>query len=273
MTTATGLDGQVAIVTGAGRGVGEAIARELARRGAAVAIAARTGREIDEVARSIGRDGGTATAVATDVTDGAAVAHLVEQTCDRLGTPTLLVNNAGTWRHVGPLEDAEPSEWWRDVEVSLKGSFLCTRAVLPRMRKRREGRIVNVSSYAAVAPPPYTSAYVAAKAALLTLTESLALELQAHGIAVFAITPGFVRTAIVDRVASSAEGRRFRPDLAERTDDLPPERAGLLVADIASGRLDALSGSFLHVRDDLEELLGRSEEIRERGLYRLRLNT
>ena len=273
MTTAARLVGQVAIVTGAGRGVGEAIATELGRRGAAVAIAARTGSELDQVVRTIERDGGTAMAVPTDVTDEAAVASLVEQTCERLGTPTLLVNNAGTWRHVGPLEEAEPAEWWRDVEVSVKGSFLCTRAVLRHMVERHTGRIVNVSSYAAIAPPPYTSAYVAAKAALLTLTESLALELEGRGITAFAITPGFVRTAIVDRVVQSPEGLRFRPDLAERNDDLPPELAGLLVADIASGRLDALNGCFLHVRDDLDELLRRAEEIRDGGSYRLRLRT
>jgi NAD(P)-dependent dehydrogenase (short-subunit alcohol dehydrogenase family) len=273
VTTTAGLDGQVAIVTGAGRGVGEAIAKELARRGAAVAVAARTDREIDEVVRTIELDGGTAVAVPTDVTDDAAVAHLVEETYERLGPPSLLVNNAGTWQHVGPLEEADVSEWWRDIEVSLRGSFLCSRAVLPPMLERRAGRIVNVSSYAAIAPPPYTSAYVAAKAALLTLSESLALELRGRGVTVFAITPGFVRTAIVDRVARSPEGRKFRPDLVERSDDLPPEWAGRLVADIASGRLDALSGSFLHVRDDVDELLRRAEEIRDRGLYRLRLST
>jgi NAD(P)-dependent dehydrogenase (short-subunit alcohol dehydrogenase family) len=265
------LRNEVGIVTGAGRGVGRAIAETLAKAGAAVAVAARTPVEIEEVASAIERAGGRALAVRADVTDADSVSRLVEEVGHRLGEPTLLVNNAGVWLQVGPLAEADPETWWRDVEVSLKGAFLCSRAVLPGMLARGAGRIVNVSSYAAIKPRPYSSAYGCAKAALLRLTDSLAAETADQGVTTFAISPGFVRTALVADAASSEAGRTWLPELAKRTDALEPEFAGRLVVTIASGRLDALSGRFLHVLDDVGELLARSEEILEHDLYTLRL--
>jgi NAD(P)-dependent dehydrogenase (short-subunit alcohol dehydrogenase family) len=265
------LDGQIAIITGAGRGVGRAIAESLADHGAGVALAARSVHELEEVAASIQAGGGTAVAVPTDVTDERTVASLVATTESRLGSPTLLVNNAGTWRQVGPLVEADLDTWWGDVEVSLKGTFLCTRAALPGMRARGRGRIVNVSSYAAITSGPYATAYACAKAALLRLTDSLAAELDGSGVRTFAITPGFVRTALIERVAASEAGRRFLPELGERQDAVDPKEAGRLVVDIASGRLDPLAGRFLHVLDDVDELLRRAAEVVERDLYTLRL--
>lgn len=261
----------MAIVTGSGRGVGRAIAEELAGAGASVAVSARSGGEIESVAAGIAAAGGRAVAIPSDVTDEAAVAALVSETERRLGPPTLLVSNAGSWRHVGPLAEADPADWWGDVESSLKGAFLSIRAVLPGMLARRLGRIVTVSSYAAIAPRPYSTAYASAKAAVLRLTDSLAAELAGTGVLAFAITPGFVRTELVASVATSEAGRRYLPDLAVRDDALEPERAGRLVVDIASGRLDALSGRFLHVLDDVDDLLRRVDEIAVSDLYSLRL--
>ena len=261
----------MAIVTGAGRGVGRAIAEELAAAGAAVGVSARSRHEIEAVSDSIAQAGGRAAAIAADVTDDAAVAALVAETETRLGPPTLLVSNAGSWRQVGPLADADPEDWWTDVEVSLKGTFLCAHAVLPGMLARRRGRIVTLSSYAAIEPRRYMTAYASAKAAVLRLTDSLAAELDGSGVLAFAITPGFVRTELLESVAASESGRRYLPGLAERTDALEPGRAGRLVVDIASGRLDSLSGRFLHVLDDVDELLRRAGEIVEGDLYTLRL--
>jgi NAD(P)-dependent dehydrogenase (short-subunit alcohol dehydrogenase family) len=228
------LSGQVAIVTGGGRGVGRAIAEELAAAGAAVVVAARTAEEIEAVAERIG-----GLAVPADVTDEADVERLFSV----VEAPTMLVNNAGTWGAVGPVQDADPEVWWRDVEVSLKGTFLCTRAFL---RVARVGRIVNVASRAATVPKPNASGYAAAKAAVLSFTQSVAAE---GGAKTFAISPGFVRTALIERVSP------MLPELAARDDDLPADLAARLVVDIATGRLDALSGSLLHVLDDVDELL------------------
>jgi NAD(P)-dependent dehydrogenase (short-subunit alcohol dehydrogenase family) len=260
------LPGQVAIVTGAGRGVGRAIAEALAAEGAAVALAARSEAELVEAAAQLER----AVAVPTDVTLAADVERLVSTVERELGPPTLLVAGAGTWEHVGPAWEGDPDAWWRDVEVTLRGAYLCARAVLPGMVARGTGRIVALSSYAANVPRPYSSGYASGKAAVLRFVDSLAAEVGGHGVSVFAITPGFVRTRLVQEVAESEEGRRRLPELADRQDALEPERAGRLVVELATGRADALSGRFLHVLDDLDDLVARADEISRDDLYALR---
>jgi NAD(P)-dependent dehydrogenase (short-subunit alcohol dehydrogenase family) len=260
------LDGQVAIVTGGGRGVGRAVAEALGASGAAVAVAARTRREVEAVAAGLPR----AIAVPTDVTRAEEVAALVERTRAELGPPTLLVAGAGTWDHAGPAWQGDAEAWWRDVEVALRGAYLCARAVLPGMVERGAGRIVVVSSYAANVPRPWSSGYASGRAALLRFVDSLAAEVAERGLAVFAVTPGFVRTELVENVVRSAAGRRYLPELGERTDALAPELAGELVAELATGRADALTGRFLHVLDDLDDLVNRADEIRADDLYALR---
>jgi NAD(P)-dependent dehydrogenase (short-subunit alcohol dehydrogenase family) len=260
------LDGQVAIVTGGGRGVGRAVAEALGARGAAVAVAARTRREIEVVAAGLPR----AIAVPTDVTRAEQVDALVERTGAELGPPTLLVAGAGTWDHVGPAWEGDAEAWWRDVEVALRGTYLCVRAALPAMVERGAGRIVVVSSYAANVPRPWSSGYASSRAALLRFVDSLAGEVAASGIAVFAVSPGFVRTELVENVIRSEAGQRWLPELGERADALTPELAGELVAELATGRADALTGRFLHVLDDLDDLISRADEIRADDLYALR---
>jgi NAD(P)-dependent dehydrogenase (short-subunit alcohol dehydrogenase family) len=268
------LENQVAIVTGGGRGVGRAVAERLAAAGAAVAVAARSENEIADVAAGIRASGARAAmAVPTDVTREESVNTLVGAVEAALGPPTLVVNAAGSWRQVGPVEEADPAEWWNDIEVNLGGTFLCTRAVLPAMIAQGRGRIVNVASYAGIAPRPFASAYAVSKAAVLRFTDSLAAELDGRGVFAFAVTPGFVRTQLVENVASSEAGRRYLPELADRGDDLEPDRLGDLVVTIASGRLDPLAGALIHVLDDLDDLLLRADEVRARGLHRLCLRT
>src|SRR5262245_11836793 len=184
------LSGQVALVTGGGRGIGRAIATALAEAGAAVAVLARS---IDQLAETVGhvtRSGGRAVACPADVTDRAAVEAAVADVESRLGPIDLLVNNAGIGGPVGPLAETDPDDWWRCVEVNLRGPLLCTRALLPGMLARARGRVVNVASGAGTRAIPHLSAYVASKAALIRLTENLDAEVRASGVRVFAIQPG-----------------------------------------------------------------------------------
>src|SRR5215470_5527648 len=140
------LTGQVAIVTGSGRGIGRAIAQALAQQGAAVTVTARSGEQLAETVALITAAGGRAIAVAADVTDPPAVERVVTQTEQQLGPVDLLVNNAGVMGPIGPLWEAAPEEWWHAMAIHVYGPVLYCRAVVPGMVARRRGRIINVAS-------------------------------------------------------------------------------------------------------------------------------
>jgi NAD(P)-dependent dehydrogenase (short-subunit alcohol dehydrogenase family) len=246
--------GHVALVTGGSRGIGYAVAARLARSGLRVAIAARSASELGAAAAGLASGGGSPLAVPVDVSVEADVSRLVGAVEQELGPVDLLVNNAATCLAVGPLAASDPQAWWRDVEIGLRGPFLCTRAVLPSMTARGAGRIVNVVSAAANRPAPLMTGYAAAKAALVHLTSSLAAEVRDTGISAFAVAPGTVRTRLTEGLLATEDGRRC----LGRTDPdswFEADRAADLVSFIASGRADVLSGRFLHVLDDVEALV------------------
>jgi NAD(P)-dependent dehydrogenase (short-subunit alcohol dehydrogenase family) len=271
------LGGQVAIVTGAGRGIGRAMAGALAMAGAAVAAVARSEDQLAETVELVRGMGGRAIALPADVTDRQAVDRAVGETERRLGPVDLLVHNAGHGGRVGPLWEIEPDEWWRCVEVNLRGAFLCTRAVVPGMVARRRGRIIITSSLAGVGPWPYMSAYAVGKAAVTRFGENLAAETAPFGVSVFALHPGSVRTAMWESIFLSDEAARYLPDtynyVSRGGSGVPAECSAKLALLLASGPLDALSGCLISVEDDVAGMVQRAEEIRERELYTLRLRT
>jgi NAD(P)-dependent dehydrogenase (short-subunit alcohol dehydrogenase family) len=258
-----------ALVTGASRGVGQELARALAEAGYDVAIAARS--DLTETGELVAAEGRRALPVPLDVTDASAVQEAVERVEQELGPLDLVVNNAGTDRAIAPLWEADPDEWWADVDVHLRGTFLVCRAALPGMLDRGSGRIVNVSSNAALRPSPYNTAYGAAKAAILSLTESLAVSLEGTGVHVFAMTPGYVKTSMTDRLIELQAERGWFPHLEGR-DTLDPALAGRLLVRLASGEVDSLSGRFFHALDDLDEIQARADEILRDDLYAARLH-
>ena len=259
------LSGQVAIVTGGGRGVGREIAQALARAGARVAIAARSQDQLDETTSLIQQAGGQAIAFALDVTDPAAIEHMLQETIRRLGPVSLLVNNAAIVSEDGLIWEADPEGWWRVLEVNLRGPFLCARAVLAGMVTGRGGRIINVSSGIGTAPTKIYTSYSVSKAALFRLTDCLAEIGADQGVSVFAISPGLVRT-------SMALSLPIYQNISEdEWGDI--RQTGELCVFIASGQADRLSGRYLHVLADIPAMLERTDEILEKDLYALRMNT
>jgi NAD(P)-dependent dehydrogenase (short-subunit alcohol dehydrogenase family) len=268
------LQGQVALVTGGGRGIGRAIAQALASAGAAVAVVSRSAGELSETVHLVRQDGGHASAFPADVTNAEEMHRAIDDIEQSLGPVDVLVNNAGTAKPLAPFAECDVKEWWRGMEVNMLGPLLCSRFVLPTMISRRKGRIINMSSGAGAMAMTNFSSYVCSKTALVRFTECLALETKSHGIAVFAVAPGTVRTTMSEYSLNSAEGQKWLPWFKRIFDEgftVPPERPASLVLELASGRADALSGRFLSIYDDLDQLVRNSGEVEKRNLHALKV--
>ncbi len=199
------MQGTVAVITGGGRGIGEAVALAFGGSGASVVLAARTASELAQVEAKVRAAGGAAMAIPTDVSSPVEVSRLVQRAVDAYGRVDVLVNAAGILGPVGPLWEADPEAWKRTVEINLFGTFLCCRAVVPHMMQRRRGKIVNFSGGGAASPLPRMAAYGASKAAVVRLTETLAEELKPYNITVNAIAAGLVDTHLLDPVLAARE--------------------------------------------------------------------
>ena len=264
------LRGQVALVTGAGRGIGRATARALAEAGASVAVLSRSAGQVAETAELITGAGGRALALVADVTDREAVRASVQAVLSDFGQIDLLVNNAGANTVFGPAWEVDPDEWWANVRVNLLGPFLCSAAVLPAMVARRRGRVVNIASGTAGRAFPNNSGYSASKAALVRLTDCLAAEAAPHGVSVFALGPGTVRSAMSLSLERSAAGRRWLGDVIGALRFIPAEVPAAAVVLLASGQADELSGRWLDAADDIRAIAVRAADVRARDLFQLR---
>jgi len=221
------LAGQVAVVTGAGRGIGRAVAATFAREGAFVVLAARSAREIASVQRDIEAAGGRALAVATDVRQEPAVAALVTRALAEAGRIDCLVTAAGM-AAFGPVADAKTADWDQLMAVNLRGVFLCCRAVLPAMTAQRRGTIINIGSVVTSRTLPGSGGYTAAKYGLLGFSRVLAEEMRAHGVRVGVLSAGATDTPLWDVV----------PQPPDRALMLKPDQiaeAALLMAALAPG--------------------------------------
>lgn len=270
------LTGQVAIVTGGGRGLGRVMAQHLASAGVTVALVGRSMDHLTDNAATIIEVGGKAVAFAADVTDWSAIEKTANEVEANLGPVDLLVNNAGIIGVPAPLWEADPDVWWQVMDVNLRGPFLCSRAILPRMVQRHSGRIINVASGAALGMIPYGSSYCISKAALARLTESIVADAGELGIKAFALDPGSVMTDMSKYLLESEFGKKYvawYANVFEEGNDFPAEASAKLVTFLASGQGDELTGCFLSVSDDLSDLLARSEQIQAETLYRLRLKS
>jgi NAD(P)-dependent dehydrogenase (short-subunit alcohol dehydrogenase family) len=219
------LHGKGAVVTGGGRGIGEAIARLLAAEGAAVVVAARSSVETERVAEDLREAGHRAWSVPCDVTDPAQVGELARVAREALGRVDLLVNNAGA-ASSAPLSRITLEEWNRLFAVNATSTLLCTQAFLPGMVETGWGRVVNVASIAGRTGAPYIAAYAAAKHAVLGFTRSVAAEVAAKGVTVNAVCPGYVDTAMTEGSVARISATTGRPAAEARAllENASPQR-------------------------------------------------
>jgi NAD(P)-dependent dehydrogenase (short-subunit alcohol dehydrogenase family) len=260
------LTGQIAVVTGAGRGFGRAIAERFAREGAAVTVTSRTRAELDRVADTIRSAGGRALAIAGDVTEPRDVDRVISETERTFGPVSLVVSNAGVPGPFGPIWTVDPEAWWRAQQVHIRAPFLYLNRVLRGMTERRAGRIIIVSALASRVVAPYLSAYCTGKIAQTRITAEAAAETRELGVSVFAIDPGFVFTGIAEETMNSPDAQRWLPGMVERIRarrDSPDRDADLArctqrCLDLASGRYDALSGRYMELGDDIDAMLSET---------------
>jgi NAD(P)-dependent dehydrogenase (short-subunit alcohol dehydrogenase family) len=260
------LNGQVAIITGGGRGFGKAIALRFAAEGAAVTVTSRTQAELDQVVKEIQAAGGRGLAVAADTTKRQDVARVVEAGEKAFGPCTLLVPNAGVPGPFAPTWVVDPDEWWAAQEVHIRAPFLFIRAVLPGMIARRAGRIIIVSAKGSHLLGHSMSAYCVGKNAQNRLAQLVADETKEYGISVFAIDPGFVVTQLAVDTMNDPGAQQWRPQMIERLkkrreepdSDADLARCAQRCVDLASGRYDGLSGQYMELPDNLDEMLRKA---------------
>jgi 3-oxoacyl-[acyl-carrier protein] reductase len=205
------LEGRVAVVTGAGRGIGAAIALRLASLGATVVLCGRTLKTLQTTAAAIAEDGGRSEAMSCDVSDLASVQALAVKVEERFGRMDILLNNAGIGGFAGPLHEMTPEAWEKILNTNLRGVFYCIRSFAPMMIRGKGGHIVNISSLAGKNPLPNGAAYAASKWGLNGLSYSVAEELRGHNIRVSVVCPGSVDTELSPHVGKDSN-KMLKPD-------------------------------------------------------------
>jgi NAD(P)-dependent dehydrogenase (short-subunit alcohol dehydrogenase family) len=250
------LTGKVALITGASRGIGEAIALAFARAGAKVALASRKQADLDIVAQRIREAGGDALPVAAHTGDLAAIAGVVERATSIYGGIDMVVNNAATNPHFGPILTAEESHWDKILDVNVKGYFRVAKVCAESMKSRGGGKIINMASVAGLEPQPMMGVYSVSKAAVLMLTKVLAVELAQFNIQVNAIAPGFVRTKFSAALWQNPQiNQAILNSIPQKRMAEPDEIAGIAVY-LASPASSFVTGSTFSI--DGGQLVGTS---------------
>ncbi len=265
------LNGKIAVITGASRGIGEAIAKEYAREGALLTLVSRS-RSIFDVADALGTP---TLAMVGDISDPAFVERFFEKTVERFGGLDILVNNAGIQGPIGPLAENDPGQWLKTIEINLFGTFLCCRQAIPIMKRGGGGRIINLSGGGSTSPRPHFTAYGASKTAVVRLTETLAQEVGPLNIQVNAIAPGAINTRMLREVISAGDiaGPTALSEAREQlesggTSISKPASLALFLASDDSG---AMSGKLISAVWDDREYISRSvSKINESDIYTLR---
>jgi len=268
------LDGKIAIVTGAGTGIGRAIALAFAGSGMKVVCCGRRRKTLDETAAIIAQTPGEALVIPTDVTDPHQVDVMATRTHSEYGRIDVLYNNAGRFAAVGALWEVDADQWWKDVEINLRGSMLCAQAVLPYMIEQEAGIVINMSGGGAAGPMAGGSGYASSKAALLRLTDSLASELVQIGspVHVYAMDPGFNPTDMtrsISHAPAAAQWLPFVQQMLETGEGHRPEECAQTSLDLVRLAPTVLNGRSVFAGDDIGALMEKGAEIEARDLRAL----
>jgi NAD(P)-dependent dehydrogenase (short-subunit alcohol dehydrogenase family) len=272
------LKDKVAIITGAGSGIGRELARTFAREGANVVCSGRRQSMIDETSALIIAEGGTALAVSVDVTDWVQVQDMVQRILNQFGSIDLLFNNAGSFQSVGPVWEADPEVWWRDVTINLQGTMLCCRAVLPLMIAHNSGIILTMDGGGGASGANVGgSAYGCSKAAVVRFTEGLARELENLGSSVmaFCINPGFVRTAMTENLITTPEKRAWQahvPELMGSAHEVPADTCAKATLRLLRVACPELNGRSFAVETDFDAVYLNRKVIQQENLYVMERN-
>ena len=273
------LAGRNAIITGASQGLGRAIAEAYLDAGASVCICARDGALLEQVRTDLVKRAGPGQgvqAIAADVSREADVQRLVDAALRAFPQVHVLVNNAGIYGPMGPIEEIDWAEWVRAIEINLMGSVLCCRALVAHFKAHRYGKIVQLSGGGASQPMANVTAYAASKAAVVRFAESLADETREWGIDVNAIAPGALKTRMLDELLASGPSRvgaAFHERMGKLKEQVgtPLETGAALAVFLGSAASDGISGRLLSaVWDPWESLPGRLAELQRTDVYTLR---
>ena len=267
---------KVAIITGAGRGIGRAIALAFAKEGAQLFLAARTEEELESTARACRQVGGQAQPVVTDISNWQDVKKLTETSIQKAGHVDIMVNSAGVYGPIGSTAEVDLSNWKRAVEINLFGPLYLCRALMPHFMKRRQGKIILLGGGGATAPLPHFSSYAASKAGLARLGDTLAEELKPFNVQVNVIAPGLVDTTLQDDVLDAGDlaGPLYNKiKQARETGDgaVSPELAAGLSVFLASDASGSLTGKLIAAPyDPWREWAGKGDELNATPMYAIR---
>jgi len=261
------LENKTVLITGASRGIGQAVAVSLARAGAYVGLISRSGESPHQVARQITDGGGKALPLVADVAQAELIREAVSQAQEIMGRIEILINAAGIQAPIGPFLENDLLAWEHAIAINLLGAVRMTHAVLPMMKARCQGKIINFSGGGATAPRPNFSAYATSKAALVRFTETLAVELEPYNIQVNAVAPGAVNTQMLDEILEAGEKAGAEYHQAQeraRHGGTPVELVCELVRFLASPASGSLTGKLISApHDPWREWVDKGDEINE----------